>query len=106
MSTGSRFVDRGAAVDREVFEGLESAVGRALERIRDLERQLEEARGRVTELEELLRAFEAGEGSPAEMKRRLDRLERDNGVMHERLERGRDAAERLLARIRFLEEQR
>lgn len=93
-------------MDREVFGALESAVGRALQRIRDLQEELDAARGRVEEVEELLRTFEAGEASPAEMKRRLDRLERENGIMHERLERGRDAAERLLARIRFLEEQR
>lgn len=93
-------------MDREVFGELESAVGKALERIRTLQEELDAARGRVAELEELLRTFEAGEGSPAEMKQRLDRLERDNGIMHERLQKGREAAERLLARIRFLEEQR
>jgi hypothetical protein len=39
------------------------------------------------------------------MKARLNRLEAENRDLHERIARGREAVERLIARIRFLENQ-
>lgn len=97
---------RGDPAVRRELDRLEAAVGRALERIGELEGRLTEARARGEELERLLASFESGEDDPATMKDRLDRSERENVDMRSRLQEGRDAVERLLARIRFLEDQR
>jgi len=89
----------------QAFERLATAVGQALGRIESLEVELAEARQLNEGLRVLLESFQAGELDPARMKSRLDDLEEENGVMRERLDDGRASVERLLARIRFLEEQ-
>jgi predicted nuclease with TOPRIM domain len=81
-------------------------VNSAVEKIERLEVGLSGAHRRVGELERLLKSFEAGDADPAEMQTRLDRLERENRDMRARLDEGRSAVERLLAKIRFLEDQR
>jgi len=78
----------------QAFERLATAVGQALGRIESLEVELAEARQLNEGLRVLLESFQAG-----------DDLEEENGVMRERLDDGRASVERLLARIRFLEEQ-
>lgn len=92
--------------DEAALGRLASTVARTLERMRELEEALETARSRSAELEELLERFREGDEKPAEMKRRLERLEEENGEMRRRIEEGREGVERLLAKIRFLEEQR
>lgn len=91
--------------EQEAFERLATAVGQALGRIESLEVELAEARQLNEGLRVLLESFQAGETDPARMKSRLDELEEQNGEMRERLDTGRASVERLLARIRFLEEQ-
>lgn len=103
MSNPEHSADPG---EREPLVRLEEAVQRAVRRIDGLEVRLREARERASELEELLRSFQTGDEEPAEMKARLEAVEAANADMRDRLARGRDAVERLLARIRFLEEQR
>jgi len=89
----------------ETFKELEGAVAGAIEEIERLRRRAEEADRRCAELETLLGSFQVGDENPAAMKARLGRLETENRDLHERIERGREAVERLLARIRFLEDQ-
>lgn len=90
----------------DAFARLTTAVDRALARVRELEGRVRDAEARSGELEGMLSRFTADEGAPSEMLERLSRLEAENGEMNGRLEAARGAVDRLLARIRFLEEKR
>ena len=87
------------------FRELEDAVERAVGELARLRGEAEESERRRGELETLLEVFRVGDENPADMKARLNRLEAENRDLHERIGRGREAVERLLARIRFLEDQ-
>lgn len=95
----------GRTPERQGFQALEGAVGRVLEELARVRLRAEAAHRRSEELEGLLRSFEAGEESPGRMQERLTVLEAENEDLRARIERGRETAERLLARIRFLEDQ-
>ncbi len=105
MSTSEARAGQGPD-ERAALQSLEAAVGRLLERVQALSRAAEKADDRRAEVEELLRRITTGDESPASMHVRLRALEAENGDLRERLAKGRETAERLLARIRFLEEQR
>ncbi len=97
-------VDTGRRSDENALTRLEETVGRALREIRHLRERARQAEERVHRMEELL----GGDGEEIDPRRMVDRLrvlEEENGDLHERLSQGRDAVDRLLARIRFLEEQ-
>jgi len=85
---------------------LNAAVKGALDEIDRLRAELAQARRQNAEMEDILKGITSGERSPAQMMLELDRAQTQNTDMRERLEQGRDAVERLLAKIRFLEEQR
>ena len=104
MSNPEREREQGNPVLEE-FQRLGSAVEAAVHRIRKLGRELDEARAQASRLEDQLRRFTGGEEAPSELLARLGRLEGENRVLRERLEKGREGVERMLARIRFLEEQ-
>ncbi len=97
-SNGSK--DTEAAIKR-----LNSAVDSALGEIDRLRGELSKARSHNAELEDMLKGITSGERSPAQMMLELEKAQEQNGDMRERLEQGRDAVDRLLAKIRFLEEQ-
>jgi predicted RNase H-like nuclease (RuvC/YqgF family) len=88
------------------FLAVDAAVGRAVQRLRDLEARARAADDRAAEIEQLLERMASGDESPVQMKDELDRLQRENADLRQRLDQGREGVERLLARIRFLEEQR
>ena len=90
----------------DAFARLTEAVERVLGRVRDLEGRVRDAEARSVELEAMLTRFTSDEGAPSKMLERLNRLEDENGEMNRRLEAARGAVDRLLARIRFLEEKR
>ena len=92
--------------ERAAFRTLEAAVGRALDEIARLRRGLEAADARQEQISDLLRSFQEGTRDPVEMARRLDALEAENADLRDRVTRGREGVERLLSRIRFLEDQR
>ena len=92
-------------LDPEAFPRLEEAVKAACVRIEALRAQLQAAQSQGGEMEELLRKFTGGEEDPAELMARLKRLEAENQEFSDRLQKGREGVDRLLARIRFLEEQ-
>jgi predicted nuclease with TOPRIM domain len=89
----------------DTFKDLDGAVARALDELEQLRRRADESQLRCGELETLLDSFRTGDENPADMKARLNRLEAENRDLHERIARGREAVERLIARIRFLENQ-
>ena len=91
--------------DQEAFERLEAAAEAALARLETLKGELRTSTAKAAEMETLLRKFTGGEEDPSDLLSRLQRLEDENGVLTERLRKGRDGIQRLLARIRFLEEQ-
>jgi predicted nuclease with TOPRIM domain len=89
----------------EAFDRLEAAVDAALARVERLQGELGAARAQAGEMKTLLQKFTGGEEDPAQFMSRLQRLEDENGVLTERLRKGREGVQKLLARIRFLEEQ-
>lgn len=94
-------VDGGAALKR-----LDRAIDRALAEVGDLRERLRTAERRSVELESLLERFDSGSERPGDYVERVKVLESENLDLRERMEQGREAVQRLLSRIRFLEEQR
>ncbi|MHB1193855.1 MAG: hypothetical protein ACYC6F_12510 [Longimicrobiales bacterium] len=98
--------DSAGKTEKAALHELERAVGGALERLRSLRARADESEARERDLQELLRRFT---GDPEEAGRLLGRmreLQAENADLRERLGRGREGVERILARLRFLEEQR
>lgn len=89
-----------------VLADLEGAVDALMGRLEALHSSLTEERTRREELEELVRRIQSEGDDPSAVAHRLSELETRNADLEDRLERGREAAERLLARVRYLEEQR
>ena len=92
-------------VESAGLRALESAVGELIGRVRALEGELRSARERNSEAEAALEKFSADDRAPMELAKTARTLETENANLRDRLERGRETAERLLAKIRFLEEQ-
>lgn len=92
--------------EREGFAELEDAVGTLLTQMDKLRKRAAKAEGRLQEAEALLRGFKKGKDDPARLQRRLSDLERENRKLRDRIDEGREGVERLLGRIRFLEEQK
>jgi len=103
----SKREDRGSKGKREIaaFDPLENAVQSAVAQLKELRGRLDEAQREGRETKELLRKFTGGEEDPAHLLTRLSDLESQNRDLQARIEKGREGVERLLARIRFLEEQ-
>ncbi len=97
--------DRAGAEGR-AFQALEGAVGRLLAELERLRAEVAESQAHRSELAGMLKSFGDGEKDPVEMAHRLARLEEENADLLERVTQGREGVERLLARIRFLEDQR
>ena len=97
--------DRGVA-PADALQRLEKAVSQAGDRVDGLHRKLARMQARREELEGMIRGVTSGELSPSEMVERVDILEQEGAELRARLNEGREGVERLLARIRFLEDQR
>ena len=89
----------------EPFARLESAVRRLIRQSAELRAELRTARQRNQELMELLAPIAEGEAGPESMIERLRAAEDGRRELEGRLERGREVVERMMARIRFLEDQ-
>lgn len=94
------------SVERAAFQALEQAAGQALERLRVLHARAVEAEARSAELAELLKRFTADGSEPGRLLTRLGDLETENADLRRRLDAGREGVDRMLARLRFLEDQR
>ena len=93
------------APEMKAFDELEAMVVRAAGQLKDLRADLKRSRAEGVETKELLRQFTEGEEDPAQMLTRLEKLESENQDLLFRVKKGKEGVERLLARIRFLEEQ-
>jgi len=83
---------------------LDKAVGRLIAALDKERARAKEASGRVKELEKLLKRFEKKGVDPAALSGTVDTLRKENKVLRSKMNKGRESAERLLARVRFLEE--
>ena len=61
------------------------------------------AEARVAELSQLLQRFTGDQAEADRLVSRLSSLEEENADLRARIDRGRDGVERMIARIRFLE---
>lgn len=104
MSTSEDRSENGA--ERAALQALEGAVGKLLDQVRALSTRVEKADARRDEVEDLLRRITAGDENPAQLHGRVRDLENENADLRQRLDEGREGVERLLAKIRFLEDQR
>ena len=95
----------GAKPERAAFDALERAVGHTLDRLASLNDRVAQAEGKGVELEELLRQFTGHEVEPGQIVTRLRILEEENTELRSRVDEARAGIERLLAKIRFLEDQ-
>ena len=94
-----------APAPSEPFARLESAVRRLIRQSSELRAELRTARQRNQELMELLAPIAEGEAGPESVVERLRAAEDERQELEERLERGREVVERMMARMRFLEDQ-
>ncbi len=97
-------VSKDVAPDKAV-ERLEKAVTAALARVALLEGEVVRMNAQGEELEGLLKGVSSGEGGPREMIAKLHILEEENRDLRRRLDEGREGVDRLLAQVKFLEEQ-
>ena len=91
----------GAELDR-----LEEAVYRALAELRAARDTAKEAEERARRSEQLMRQLVEGRQDPAALADRVAQLEAENEDLRDRIGRGREAVDGILASIRFLEERR
>ena len=95
----------GAPRDRQPLDELERAVGDMLDRLAWMNDRMSLAEEKSEELEELLKRFTGHEVEPADIVSRLRKLEAENADLRSRVDQGREGVQRLLAKIRFLENQ-
>lgn len=95
----------GGRPEREAFAALESAVAHALERLAHMSRRVQAAEAKSAELDEVVRRFTGGDAEASMVLTRLRHLEEENEDLQRRLSEGRAGIERLLAKVRFLENQ-
>jgi chromosome segregation ATPase len=88
------------------LQELERAVAKAADRLGELARRVDEAEARSRQLEELVGRFTGNAEEAGQLLTRLGRLDEENADMKARLEEGRAGVDRILARIRFMEDQR
>lgn len=97
--------DNGGQPAREAFVALEGAVGQALKRLSVMTRRAEAAEKKSEELNELMRRVSGNPEEAGDLLSRLKNLEDDNEDLRGRLAHGRAGVDRLLAKVRFLENQ-
>ena len=94
----------GGQPERAAFQELDAAVGGLIEELATLKGRASEAESTSAELEELVQRFTGDDAEAGRLLTRLSDLEGENTDLKERLERGRAGVDRLIARIKFLEE--
>ena len=88
------------------MERLTESVSLVVAEIDRLQGEISRMNDQSDDLKELINGVTDGEISPNEMGDRMHILEEDNRDLRGRLKRGTEVAERLLARINFLEDQK
>jgi len=92
--------------ERAALDALEGAVKEAAGHLRDLTRRVEEAEALGTKLREQVGRIGGDPSEAGRLLSKLGRLDQENEDLRARLEEGRAAVERVLAKVRFLEERR
>ena len=102
----SNSVDNSGPTAREALNTLEGTVNEALERLALMTARAEAAESKSAELGELMHRITDNPAAAGDVLTRLKSLEEENADLRKRLESGRAGVERLLAKVRFLENQR
>lgn len=92
-------------LERQALLRLEGAVGRLLDEMETLRARIRREEARVVEAEAMMRDVTRGALDPAELERRVRELDAENADLRARIGEGKEGVERLLARIRFMEDQ-
>jgi hypothetical protein len=87
------------------FDELERQITELLDAVEEARSALGKERARTLSLEGMIQDAEANGSEPGVFADHVEQVERRNRDLEERLEKGREAAERLLARVRFHENQ-
>ena len=95
----------GGQPERVAFADLERAVGLALRRLEHMTRRVQAAEAKSAELGEVVKRFTGDETEAGRILSRLRHLEEENADLKGRLAEGRAGVDRLLSKIRFLENQ-
>jgi predicted RNase H-like nuclease (RuvC/YqgF family) len=98
--------DKAEGLERQALTRLDTAVGELLAELERLRLRTRRAEARVRDVESLLRRFTRGEEDPGRLQTRIRELETENEALQARIGEGREGVDRLLARIRFVEEQK
>ena len=93
-------------MEQAAFIELERIVDAALRHLGEVTRRAEMAEDRNAEFEALIKRFAGDEGDAGQVLHRLAELEEDNENMRSRLEAGQVSVDKLIAKIRFMEEQK
>ena len=101
----SQPADNGAGSEDAAFERLERAVSGLVERLEAERARAAAAESKNDELAQLVQRFTGNEAEAGELMSRLKGLEGENAELRGRLEAGRAGVERMIARIKFLENQ-
>jgi seryl-tRNA synthetase len=88
------------------LDRLELALRRLLDRHDALRQRAEQAEARARELEQALSGMGSGQFDPIELRERGERLEQENAALRERLQAVDAVAQRIQARLQFVEEER
>ncbi len=99
----SKPADNGGPPEALAFDALERAVTQALEHLEAMEERIAATEARNVELGEVVRRFTADPGEADRILSRLGELEEENEDLKRRLTEGREGVDRILAKIRFLE---
>lgn len=94
----------GEGPEQTAFVELEKIVEAALRHLTEVTRRVEIAEDRNAEFETLIKRFAGDEGDAGQVLHRLAQLEEDNEDMRSRLEAGQVSVNKLIAKIRFVEE--
>ena len=104
-SSGSKKkLSRDGVSPEQAVERLERAVTAALEQVGQLKGEVVRVHAQGEALEGLLKGVTSGEEGPREMIDKLHILEEENRDLRSRLDQGRYEWNRILARVKFLEE--
>ena len=96
----------GEGLEQAAFIELERIVDAALRHLGEVIRRAEMAEDRNAEFEALIKRFAGDEGDAGQVLHRLAELEEDNENMRSRLEACQVSVDKLIAKIRFMEEQK
>ena len=97
--------DNGAPSVQDAFTHLEGVVGETLKELAVMRKRARAAEKEAAELNDLMRRFTGNPKEAGEVLTKLKHLEDENDDLRSRMDEGRAGVERLLAKIRFLENQ-